>query len=69
MLWPEDMPPKAVVSVSAHDDLVPASLVAQHLRCVKSPATVMTHPTAAHGGIFLDNAYQNELLARLKKLL
>lgn len=69
MLWPEDMPQKAVVSVSAHDDLVPAKLVADHLRCVKSPATVMTHPTAAHGGIFLDNAYQNQLLVNLKHVL
>lgn len=69
MLWPEDMPQKAIVSVSANDDLVPAKLVAKHLRCVKSPATCMLHPTAAHGGIFLDTAYQNELIARLRKLL
>ena len=69
MLWPDDMPQKSVVSVSAHDDLVPAKLVADHLRCVKSPAIVMTHPTAAHGGIFLDNAYQNQMLASLKHVL
>ena len=69
MLWPEEMPAKSIVSVSANDDLVPAKLVAQHLRTAKSPAVVMTHPTAAHGGIFLDNTYQNRLVASLKTLL
>lgn len=69
MLWPEDMPQKSVISVSAHDDLVPAKLVARHLQSVKSPAKVITHPTAAHGGIFLDNAYQNQLVASAKHVL
>jgi len=69
MLWPDDMPRKAVISVSANDDLVPSRLVAAHLESCKSPATLMTHPTAAHGGIFLDSHYQGQLICNLKAVL
>lgn len=69
MLWPEDMPHRSVVSLSVNDDLVPANLVAEHLHSTKSSAVVMTHPTAAHGGIFLDNIYQNQLVAKFKQVL
>ena len=69
MLWPEDMPAKAVLSVSANDDLVPADLVVAHLHSSKSQATLMYHPTAAHGGIFLDRAHQAQLISHIKSLL
>jgi hypothetical protein len=63
------MPRKTVISISANDDLVPGHLVAAHLENTKSPATLMTHPTAAHGGIFLDSRYQDQLLASIKRVI
>lgn len=69
MLWPDDMPSKAVISVSANDDLVPAELVRAHLRATESSATVMLHPSAAHGGIFLDAEHLRELLDHIRNLL
>lgn len=31
MLWPEDMPPHALVCLSHNDDLVPSPMVAKHI--------------------------------------
>lgn len=31
MLWPEDMPPHALVCLSHNDDLVPSAMVAKHI--------------------------------------
>lgn len=69
MLWPEDMPAKAVLSLSAYDDLVPATLVMAHLEATQSPADVLFHPTAGHGGIFLDAAHQQQLVSHIQRLL
>ena len=38
MLWPEDMPPHALVCLSHNDDLVPSPFVAKHI--AGEPASV-----------------------------
>ena len=65
MLWPEDMPAKSLISCSAYDDLVPSKLVGAHLKATNSPAKFMLHPTAAHGGIFLDAPYQRRIINQI----
>lgn len=69
MLWPEDMPQRSVISCSANDDLVPSHLVGAHLKAAKSPAKFMLHPTAAHGGIFLDKGYQRRLISHISNFV
>lgn len=62
MLWPEDMPPHALVILSDADDLVPSALVAKHISDAHTTATVMYHPTAGHGGFLVDLPWQRQMV-------
>ncbi len=62
MLWPEDMPPHALVILSDADDLVPSPLVAKHISDAHTTATVMYHPTAGHGGFLVDLPWQRQMV-------
>jgi hypothetical protein len=50
MLWPEDMPPHALVCLSHNDDLVPSAMVAKHIAGVQNshmqPQPCLTGPCA-----------------------
>ena len=69
MLWPEDLPPKAVIAASCNDDLVPAELVQRQLEHAKSNAIMMLHPTACHGGFLVDPEFQGQLLIHMQDLI
>ncbi|EIE23278.1 hypothetical protein COCSUDRAFT_47573 [Coccomyxa subellipsoidea C-169] len=68
MLWPEDMPPHALVILSDADDLVPSPLVAKHISDAHTTATVMYHPTAGHGGFLVDLPWQRQMVQGIKDL-
>ncbi|CAL8465236.1 g4771 [Coccomyxa elongata] len=68
MLWPEDMPPHALVILSDADDLVPSALVAKHISDAHTTATVMYHPTAGHGGFLVDLPWQRQMVQGIKAL-
>lgn len=65
MLWPEDMPPATVIALSHDDDLVPSPLVAAHLATAAPGVQVLYHPTASHGGVLLDFAFQRKMVNAL----
>ena len=69
MLWPDDMPSRTLVALSHDDDLVPSPLVAAHLAAHAPAADVLYHPTAGHGGMLLDFAFQRRLVAKLAWLV
>lgn len=65
MLWPEDMPAATVIALSHDDDLVPSPLVAAHLATAAPGVQVLYHPTASHGGVLLDFAFQRKMVGAL----
>jgi len=65
MLWPEDMPAATVIALSHDDDLVPSPLVAAHLATAAPGVQVLYHPTASHGGVLLDFAFQRKMVNAL----
>ena len=69
MLWPEDLPRRAVITAACQDDLVPATMVAAQLQAARSSAVLMLHPTAGHGGFLLDGAFQAQLVREMCSLL
>ena len=69
MLWPQDLPRRAVVVLSGQDDLVPSHLVAAHLKTAGHPAAVMHHPDLGHGGILLAPEFMAEFVGRVRGML
>lgn len=69
MLWPEDLPERAVILASCNDDLVPAELVQKQLKKAGSSAIMMLHPTHCHGGFLIDPVFQGELLGHISDLI
>jgi len=68
-LWPHDMPAATLVALAHGDDLVPSPLVARHLAASAPGARVLYHPTAGHGGVLLDWAWQKGLVDGMGPLL
>ncbi|KAK9804722.1 hypothetical protein WJX72_001924 [[Myrmecia] bisecta] len=69
MLWPHEMPRDALIVLSAKDDLVPGELVKVQLQASNSPARVMYHPTAGHGGFLVDFEWQRQVIENMEAIV
>ena len=69
MLWPEDLPQRALIAAACQDDLVPAEMVARQLHLAQHSAVVMLHPTACHGGFLLDAEFQARLVSNIRNMM
>ena len=69
ILWPEDMPGRTLLALSALDDLVPSTLVVSQCQQAESAATLLLHPTAGHGGQLIDAAFLRCFVAHTAALV
>ena len=69
ILWPHDMPQRTLLALSAQDDLVPSTLVVGQCHQAASPARLLLHPTAGHGGQLMDSAFLRCFVAQTAALV
>lgn len=69
ILWPHDMPQRTLLALSAQDDLVPSTLVVGQCHHAASPARLLLHPTAGHGGQLMDSAFLRCFVAQTAALV
>ena len=64
MLWPEDMPPHALVCLSHNDDLVPSAMVAKHIAGELLSTIVITRMhVMSQSEVCSDLPYTEEVIA------